>query len=272
MTDNAISQRIILLMMVHLMEVVLVIDDLVIKNFERLTDTDKHIWQVIKSSKKSVLSLNLTQLASKCNVSPSAIVRFSKRISLQGFSEMRYLLKQENIVPRIDEDIFHQYQVQINEFVEQIINKDFTDICRALLKSKKVFVYGTGTLQRNIAQEIRRLFLTINITIFFIEGVDELSSLPKSLTKDDIVILITLKGTSDNARLFARQLRTSGVPFISVVERVDNEISRLSNYNIFVDPVELKVTDGQYLSVKDPYFIFASVLYLKMYLYTFREK
>lgn len=39
---------------------------------------------------------NLKSLAQKCNVSTSAIVRFSKRISLQGFSELKYLLRQED--------------------------------------------------------------------------------------------------------------------------------------------------------------------------------
>lgn len=243
------------------------IDDLVIKNFDQLTDTDRHIWKVIKARKNSVSILNLDELAQRCNVSPSAIVRFSKRISLQGFSELKYLIKQENIPHKVNQDIFQQYKNQLNEFIDNIIRRDFTDICKDIVNSKKIFVYGTGTLQRNIAQEIRRLFLTINITIFFIEGVDELSSLIKSLTQSDMVILITLKGTSDNALLFARQLKANGIRFMSIVERVDNEISRMSNNNVFVDPINLEAMKGEFLSVKDPYYIFVSVLFMKLYVY-----
>lgn len=240
------------------------IEDLVIKNFEMLTTTDKHIWQYIKENKKRVYKLNLKSLAQKCNVSTSAIVRFSKRISLQGFSELKYLLRQEDEPEKFNGNIFEQYQIKMDEFFENITKKDLRPVCRLLSSSKKIFVYGTGTLQRTIAQEIRRLFLTINIPIFFIEGVDELSALTASLTQDDVVILITLKGSSDNAILFAKNLKANGIPFISIVERVDNEISRLSDQNIFIDPIELKLNPSRQLSIKDPYFIMVSVLFIRM--------
>src|SRR5699024_3379728 len=117
------------------------IDDLVIKNFDQLTDTDRHIWKVIKARKNSVSILNLDELAQRCNVSPSAIVRFSKRISLQGFSELKYLIKQENIPHKVNQDIFQQYKNQLNEFIDNIIRRDFTDICKDIVNSKKIFVY-----------------------------------------------------------------------------------------------------------------------------------
>jgi len=243
------------------------IDDLVIKNFDLLTPTDRHIWKFIKENKKLIKESNLTTLAKNCNVSSSAIVRFSKRISLQGFSELKYLIRQENSEITFNQNVFQQYYSLLSEFTGNIINRDLTEVCQMLFNSKKIFIYGTGTLQRTIAQEIRRLFLTINITIFFIEGVDELSALTNSLTKDDVVILITLKGSSDNAVLFAKNLKTNGIPFISIVERVDNDISRLSNQNIFVDPINLKLGKDKTLSIKDPYFIFASVLFMRMYEY-----
>lgn len=48
------------------------------------------------------------------------------------------------------------------------------------------------------------------------------------------------------------------------MERVDNEISRLSDQNIFIDPIELKLNPSRQLSIKDPYFIMVSVLFIRM--------
>lgn len=248
------------------------IEDLVVKNFELLTPTDKYIWKYIKENKQKVNYLNLNSLAKQCNVSTSAIVRFSKRISLQGFSELKYLLRQEDETVSFNQNVLEQYKIKLDEFIENITKKDLKPICRTLCNSKKIFVYGTGTLQRTIAQEIRRLFLTIHMPIFFIEGVDELSALTSSLTKDDVVILITLRGSSDNAILFAKNLKANGIPFISIVERVDNEISRLSDQNLFIDPIELKLNSNDKLSIKDPYFILVSILFIRMNRYLWEIK
>ena len=82
--------------------------------------------------------------------------------------------------------------------------------------SQKVFLYGTGTLQRNVAKEMRRIFLAGHEHFYMIDGVDELSALFNTLTSEDLVFVISLNGKSDNAINFAQQLSLNGIPFISM--------------------------------------------------------
>ena len=109
------------------------IDDLVIKNFDRLTDTDRHIWKVIKARKNSVSILNLDELAQRCNVSPSAIVRFQKEYLYKDSHELKYLIKQENIPHKVNQDIFQQYKNQLNEFVTILLGETLLIFVRTSL-------------------------------------------------------------------------------------------------------------------------------------------
>mgnify|MGYP000072618373 CR=1 FL=1 len=48
-------------------------------------------------------------------------------------------------------------------------NRDYSQICEMIYHSQKVFLYGTGTLQRNVAKEMRRIFLAGHEHFYMIE-------------------------------------------------------------------------------------------------------
>lgn len=124
--------------------------------------------------------------------------------------------------------------------IEAVISLIFVN----LFIKENFFLYGTGSLQRAVAQEMRRVFFTGNEHFYVIERIDEISTLSSTLSNEDLVILISLKGESDNAQYFPKKLDLKGVPFATITGFEENSISRLSEESIYVHTSEINLGNG----------------------------
>ena len=64
------------------------IDDLVNLHYDKLNQSDLHIWKYINAHRKESSNLTIDELASRCNVSRTTILRFAQKLSLKGYSEL----------------------------------------------------------------------------------------------------------------------------------------------------------------------------------------
>ena len=59
------------------------LQELINKYYYKLNETDFCIWEYISNNKKECKDLTINQLAYKCNVSRTTILRFAQKISLK---------------------------------------------------------------------------------------------------------------------------------------------------------------------------------------------
>lgn len=243
------------------------LEELVNAHYEELKQNDIYIWNYISNHKKECCDLTIDELAAKCNVSRSTILRFAQRLSLKGYSELKIHLKWDLEEKPINDDILDQFCNTLTKTISSYRKYDFTSVCELIFKSKKVFLYGTGTVQRAVAQEMRRVFLVGNEHFYVVEGVDEIGALINTLTSEDLVIMISLKGESDNAKAFSKQLVLKGIPFVTITRLEDNELSHLSTESIYINAPEINIGSAIKYQVLDSYFILVDMLFLNYMLY-----
>lgn len=63
---------------------------------DRLSENDLYIWDYVEKHKKQCENMTIEELARKCNVSRTTVLRFTKKLSLKGFGEFKVHLKMEN--------------------------------------------------------------------------------------------------------------------------------------------------------------------------------
>lgn len=243
------------------------LDELVNANYDKLKQNDLYIWSYISNHKKECSDLTIDELAAKCNVSRSTILRFAQRLSLKGYSELKIYLKWEVKEEPIKQNIIDNFCNALIQNINEYKKHDFTSICKLIYQSKKVFLYGTGAVQRSVAQEMRRIFLTGNEHFYVIEGVDEIGALINTLTNDDLVFMISLKGESDNAKAFSKQLVLKGIPFVTITSLGENELARLSTESIYIHTPEIELRSDINYQILDAYFILVDILFLNYILY-----
>lgn len=71
------------------------LEALINKYYDQLNDNDLHVVSYISQNIDLCKDKTVTEIAKYCNVSPSTIIRTTKKLGFHGYSEFCYFLKEE---------------------------------------------------------------------------------------------------------------------------------------------------------------------------------
>ena len=71
------------------------LDEIINKHKQDLNATDMVIWKYIVMHRQTVHHISIHELARACSVSSTTIVRFAQKLGLDGFGELKAVLKME---------------------------------------------------------------------------------------------------------------------------------------------------------------------------------
>jgi RpiR family glv operon transcriptional regulator len=214
----------------------IILEDLVSKNYKNLNENDLHIWQYISSNKESCLKMSIEQLAEKCNVSRTTVLRFTKKVSLQGYSELKFYLKHD-LIQR--QDISYEKITSLcNDYINSIFNFNNWNLERGfeiLYKAKRIFVYGSSPLEESAVKELKQYFLKLGILVYsigYMVSAAQMEALFAEADENDAVIIISLVGESPKAIELINGLKGKGCRVISITSMRDNRIARAADYSL----------------------------------------
>ena len=174
------------------------------------------------------------------------------------------------------DDVLQDLQDFYTQTASKVLKRNFDSASRLVHEANRVFIFASGYVQSNVAQELKRLFFYDNVLIYEISGHEEFTSISKGLTPDDLFIFVSLSGETPTVVDFARQLRLLDVPFISITKLHDNTLASLSTVNLYVSPARFQLYDADdehtaYQSMM-PYFMLIEVWFVKYRLYLQRKE
>ena len=244
------------------------LEELVNKHKASLNQTDMLIWKYIFNNKVLCRHMSIHDLARECNVSSTTIVRFAKKLSLEGFSDLKAVLKltAENRAIGEEPDVLAAVTAFYQHTCREIVKRNFDDASRLMYKARRVFAYASGYVQSNVVQELKRMFFYDDVMIYEVKGQEEFHSLVRLMTKEDLVIMVSLSGETPLAVEFAQKLQLKEVPLISITQLKDNTLASLSTENLYVMPAFFQLYEEadrpQYQSMM-PYFLLIEIWYMK---------
>lgn len=217
------------------------LEELVNSKLDKLNPTDLIVWRYIYANKKDCCYISIYDMANACNVSRTTILRFAKKLGLDGFSDLKMMLKMEISQAREKPsmDIAEATMNLCKHIGEEIAKQDFTRMNKLIYKAKRIFVYASGHVQKNVASEILRLFVNCNVFVYEIKGSDEFRTTLKFVTEDDLFIIISLSGESSEVVELAKKLHLQKIDIISLTKLKSNTLATFSTENIYVTPIEL---------------------------------
>ena len=240
------------------------LEELINKYYDNLNENDFHIWNYISNNKKECEKLAIDQLAYKCNVSRTTILRFAQKISLKGYSELKLYLKLENKKPKENMSQTEMVCETYNKVIENIKNKDCTEIFKKLDSARNIYIYGMGMVQSSIKKELKRIFMTAGKMFYDLSGYQESEISLNIANSEDLFIIISVSGENKFLIDFASQLQVRNIPILSITKLKENTLSQMSDYNLYISSVTFldTINEISYESITS-YFILIEVLFLK---------
>ncbi|MFC0471083.1 MurR/RpiR family transcriptional regulator [Halalkalibacter kiskunsagensis] len=238
------------------------IEELINKHYNQLHENDFHILKYILNNKSSCYQLGINDLADKCNVSRSSILRLAQKLGFSGYSEFRVFLKWQDH-EKVDSEVnsIGSLNEDIKETLKYTKTKDFQDICELIDRSERIFVYGTGSLQLNCADELQRMFHIMQRHLFVIRAPKEFEITLQSLKAEDLIIIISFSGDTPVIFPAVQSLTTKGIPFISITNLKSNKLATMTPYNLYASSSEIQSNDRFPINTFSSFFIIGETLF-----------
>lgn len=241
------------------------LEELVNKNYDKLNQNDLYIWSYIIHHKEECQSISVKELAERCNVSHTTIIRFTKKIGLQGYSELKIYLRWDCE----KEDHFNSKEIEASyqdyiKTMDVIMEQDLTPLFEMLEQSEKIYAYGTGVVQKHAAREFKRVMAFAGYLIYSMEGREEMGMVLNYVSEKDVFFLYSLSGNEAFINDFVKRLKVRGVKIVSITQTGNNELARLSDVSIqfFCHPI-IKKDKGADLKMVSQFFLINEFLLLK---------
>lgn len=151
--------------------------------------------------------------------------------------------------------------------IEDFKSRNCDKICRILYEAGRIFVYATGSMQASVGRELQRKFLYAKKCIYTSEGTGEFKQIIDIACKEDVIIMISLSGDSEEALACARQIKMRGIPLIALTKMKVNGLARISDESLYAGTsvVASSVQDNYETSML--FFMLTEILLVKYMLY-----
>ncbi|GAB6099610.1 MurR/RpiR family transcriptional regulator [Halanaerocella petrolearia] len=221
------------------------LQEVINNNYNKLNDSDLHILEYILNNKQECSDLGINDLAQKCNVSRTTIFRLAKKLGFKGYSEFKFHLKwEEKETDQGESDYITSLHKDIDKTIKLSKEKNFTEICKLLYDAQRIFIYSTGTAQTAVARELKRTFLVAYKHFHIIESYREFEVVLPSITKDDVVLFISLSGNTTSFQSCINEISMKGIPSISITSLSNNQLSHMTDHNLYVAASPVKYNNS----------------------------
>ncbi len=234
---------------------------LVNENYTNLNENDLYILKFVLNNGPLVSKMTINELASECCVSKSTILRCAKKLGLNGYKDLKVLVDPK--FNKTEHSKAHYLQL-IEANASQIINQNeeevINNICATISKSNRIFLYGTGSAQRNFATHLRQLFVSFGKNFSRIEAEWEFGTIIKDLKEDDLLIVISLSGQTLGLQNFMIELRAKGITTVSITSVAVNDLATMTTFNIYGNSPTLQLKNGTTYQSTMFYYVLAEMI------------
>lgn len=250
------------------------LEELVNDKYDFLTANDREMLTAIFRDKQAVKEMNSTQLASFLHVSRTTLVRLIKKLEIDSYKEFKLLLsrkEEENAAYLYDlQDIVKEYHVMVDELKKH----DYEKICEIIYKADTIYLYGTGNEQKTIAEEFKRIFLTLGKFCVDLFDLGEICLARERFGDNDLFLAISLSGENQDAIEVVRAVQETGIRTMALTRWANNTLARIVQENLYVGTKTVSHTSGQSYEMVAAFYILLDILSVRYLEYTekYREE
>ncbi|WOO88588.1 MurR/RpiR family transcriptional regulator [Mollicutes bacterium LVI A0078] len=192
--------------------------------YNSLSNGQKDVHQYILNNIENMKSITVDDIATECFCSTTTVNRYCKKMGANGFSDLKHAILEYGSYSK---------SKQNNELTNRVITRteglnlsDVEVIAKQIIKSKHVYVFGTGSSYVH-AQYLQRLLMRCGISCTATNEVHYL----RILNEVPLCIIISNSGETFSSVQVANQLEN--VCDVVSLTRANSRVKKLSKYSLF---------------------------------------
>jgi len=215
-------------------------------HLEELSAAEKQVFFYINNHIKDIPKMTLVTLAESNNVSTTTIIRMCHKLGLKGFSELKYLLQpRENTQKENTDKIISIYSNIVQDGIAQIDETKVNRLANQILYAPKVYIACLG-MTKTIGEYFSKILVTEKKNVVFTYDSFIIDILPQIVEKDDLIIIISESGNTQNTLTLAEHLKYNHSQTVAIVNNPNAPISQYVNTTIYASGEEFNDELFQY--------------------------
>ena len=177
-------------------------------HYNKMGKAEKRIADCIFDNPEKVVSLSIVELAEECGCSEATIVRFSKRIGVSGYQELKLKLASEgktlpiNSSIKTEDSAFVVYEKLCNDIylslekTKKVLEPDNLEAaCEKIINAKRIVLFGLGN-SASVAMDASHKLLRAGLNAIAYNDNHMQVIAASHLTENDVVIAVSHSGAS----------------------------------------------------------------------------
>lgn len=208
--------------------------------FPSLSKSEKKVAQLILSSPDEVENLSINELALMAGVGESTIVRFSRKIGLGGFQDLKIALVKYQTTQKsqiddegheIKDEIYRQFLESLEDTRNTIKQDQIIQAAQMLHDAQHIYLFAVGTSGLVAMQLSNRLKRLGKFVEYVPDG--QLQSIYSTLTKPgDLVIAISTSGNTKEVIQNIELAQKNGVAVITITNFINAPITHVGDLSL----------------------------------------
>ncbi|RIM00905.1 MurR/RpiR family transcriptional regulator [Staphylococcus equorum] len=233
----------------------MVLDHLINKHFEKLTENDLHIINIIRQNMDDMSAMKIHDLSKLTHTSISTIHRLVKKMGFEGYSNFKFYLKMENNTQPSHLANTDPIVEDVQRTVEHLEMFDYKLLNRLLEDAPFVYIFGTGMAQQNVAREAQRHMLSISKRSIVVNDENELRLAIDQMSPEDLLFIISLSGETKNLKEPIQLIKSRELHYVSITTLHDNYIAKNASFNIYVNSAPMQFFNNTEYYSFTPYYV-----------------
>lgn len=208
----------------------------------KLSQNELSILEYIYAHPKEVMHMSIHELSKEVCFSSATILRFCKKIGLSGFSELKFILRNESQSsptyeqpsnPINSKIILNTIGTDIEGTANLIKNDHFNEIVSLLASDMPIYLWAPGGITSILVEYLEKiLFVYGRQKVFKLESERLTKHILRNINTPAIFFVISSSGTYDPTIRLSKIASVNNLKLITITPYNNNEISQLSPYSL----------------------------------------
>lgn len=242
-----------------------------------MSKKEKTLATYIEKNYTNILNLSIHELAKISGVSAATIIRFCKRLNLNGFPELKVQLsiiasqkdtktEYDEIHPgeqnnSIKEKMKLRFKSVIDATAETLDDNLVKEAVNIIYNASQIQVFGVGA-SKLVAVDIYQKMLRLGKAINANSDIHVASTQLVNLPKDAVLIIISNSGKTQEAIDLANLAQESNIKTISLTSNLDSKLAKLSTLSLPTKDIgEPRIRSGATTSLISQFYVIDVLLF-----------
>lgn len=200
---------------------------------KQLSDSEREAIEYINRNQHMIPSMSISDLAEKAYVSTATISRAVRKCGFESLTEMKYRLsiewKEEKSY--VINDILSKSYSECIKTIENISIDSVVNVVNCLRRAKTIYLLACGVTAL-VAEEFEFQLHCQRFNVCTISDPEIMRRMDRLATKDDLVIIISVKNTSADLLNCAKLVKQTNAKVITLCCKAGTPLEEISDISI----------------------------------------